>query len=109
MSLRSMKLVELETDGYSCVLLGSCQAIVEGHPMPLARTADLVSAAYQAGSGLPAFNVITLESAEAIVAGAETANRPVILQISENAVKFHHGRLAPIAAASTAVAAAAAV
>ena len=36
-------------------------------------------------------------------------NRPVILQISENAVKFHHGRLAPIAAAATAVAAAAAV
>jgi len=77
--------------------------------MPLARTVDLVSAAYQAGSGLLAFNVITLESAEAIVTGAETANRPVILQISENAVKFHHGRLAPIAAASTAVAAAAAV
>ncbi|WNG92074.1 ketose-bisphosphate aldolase [Mycobacterium sp. ITM-2016-00318] len=77
--------------------------------MPLARTADLVSTAYRAGSGLLAFNVITLESAEAIVAGAETANRPVILQISENAVKFHNGRLAPIAAAATAVAAAAAV
>jgi len=77
--------------------------------MPLARTADLVSAAYRAGSGLLAFNVITLESAEAIVAGAETANRPVILQVSENAVKFHNGRLAPIAAAATAVAAAAAV
>ena len=77
--------------------------------MPLARTADLVSAAYRAGSGLLAFNVITLESAEAIVAGAETANRPVILQISENAVKFHNGLLAPIAAATTAVAAAAAV
>src|SRR5690242_3529994 len=77
--------------------------------MPLARTADLVSAAYSAGSGLVAFNVITLESAEAIVDGAEKANRAVILQISENAVKFHHGRLAPIAAATTAVAAAAAV
>ena len=77
--------------------------------MPLARTADLVSAAYRAGSGLLAFNVITLESAEAIVAGAEKAHRPVILQISENAVKFHSGRLAPIAAAATAVAVAAAV
>jgi fructose-bisphosphate aldolase, class II len=77
--------------------------------MPLARTADLVSAAYRAGSGLLAFNVITLESAEAIVAGAETADRPVILQISENAVKFHHGRLAPIAAAMIGVAAAAVV
>src|SRR5689334_17604035 len=77
--------------------------------MPLARTADLVAAAYRAGSGLAAFNVITLEYAEAIVAGAEKADRPVILQISDNAVKFHHGRLAPIAAATTAVAAAAAV
>ena len=77
--------------------------------MPLARTADLVSAAHRAGSGVLAFNVITLESAEAIVAGAEKADRPVILQISENAVKFHHGRLAPIAAAANAVAAAAAV
>jgi fructose-bisphosphate aldolase class II len=77
--------------------------------MPLARTADLVSAAYRAGTGLVAFNVITLESAEAIVAGAEKADRPVILQISENAVKFHHGRLAPIAGATTAVAEAAGV
>jgi fructose-bisphosphate aldolase, class II len=77
--------------------------------MPLARTADLVAAAYRAGSGVLAFNVITLESAEAIVSGAEKADRPVILQISENAVKFHHGRLAPIATAANAVAAASAV
>jgi fructose-bisphosphate aldolase, class II len=77
--------------------------------MPLARTADLVAAAYRAGTGLLAFNVITLESAEAIVAGAEKAGRPVILQISENAVKFHQGRLKPIASATTAVAASAAV
>jgi fructose-bisphosphate aldolase class II len=77
--------------------------------MALARTADLVAAAYRAGTGLAAFNVITLEHAEAIVAGAEQAGRPVILQISENAVKFHHGRLRPIAAATAAVAAEAAI
>ncbi len=77
--------------------------------MPLARTADLMAAAHRTGTGLAAFNVITLEHAEAIVAGAERAGRPVILQISENAVKFHHGRLAPIAAAVTAVADGAAV
>jgi fructose-bisphosphate aldolase, class II len=77
--------------------------------MPLARTADLVAAAQRAGTGLVAFNVTTLEHAEAIVAGAEQADRPVILQISENAVKFHHGRLRPIAAATAAVAAEAAV
>lgn len=77
--------------------------------MPLARTADLVSAAYRDGSSVLAFNVITMEYAEAIVAGADQVGRPVILQISENAVKFHHGRLAPIAAATVAVATAAGV
>lgn len=77
--------------------------------MPLARTADLVAAAYQTGSGVLACNVITLEHAEAIVAGAERVDSPVILQLSENAVKFHHGQLGPIAAAATAVAAGAAV
>jgi fructose-bisphosphate aldolase class II len=50
-----------------------------------------------------------LEHAEAVIEGAEQANAPVILQISENAVRFHHGRLAPIAAAAAAVAEAASV
>ena len=77
--------------------------------MPLARTADLVTAAYRNGSGILACNVITLEHAEAIVTGAERVGRPVILQLSENAVKFHHGRVAPIAAAACAVAEAGAV
>jgi fructose-bisphosphate aldolase, class II len=53
--------------------------------------------------------VITLEHAEAIVAGAEAAARPVILQISENAVRFHHRNVWPISAAAAAVAEAAAV
>lgn len=66
--------------------------------MPLATTADLIGRARSAGAGLPAFNVITLEHAEAIAAGAERAGCPVILQISQNAVKFHGGRLGPIAA-----------
>lgn len=77
--------------------------------MPLARTADLVAAAHRVGVGIAAFNVITLEHAEAIVAGAESATKPVILQISENAVKFHNGRVKPIAAAARAVAEGAAV
>jgi fructose-bisphosphate aldolase, class II len=77
--------------------------------VPIARTADLVAAAYGAGSGLAAFNVITLEHAEAIVTGAERCDKPVILQISENAVKFHRNRLRPIAAATVAVADAAGV
>lgn len=51
-------------------------------------------------TGLGAFNVIHLENAETLVAGAEEANRPVVLQISENAVKFHGGALAPLAEAT---------
>ncbi|HEU4329875.1 MAG TPA: class II fructose-bisphosphate aldolase [Lapillicoccus sp.] len=72
--------------------------------MTLATTTDLLAQARSRGVGVPAFNVITLEHAEAIAAGAERAGRPAILQISENAVKFHGGRLEPIAAATVAVA-----
>jgi fructose-bisphosphate aldolase class II len=77
--------------------------------MALARTADLVAAAYRAGTGIVAFNVITLEHAEAIAAGAETAGSAVIMQISENAVKFHGGRITPITAAVVAIAAEASI
>ncbi|MGB5953674.1 MAG: class II fructose-bisphosphate aldolase [Ornithinimicrobium sp.] len=72
--------------------------------MSLATTADLLARARSAGVGLPAFNVITLEHAEAIALGAERAGGPAILQISENAVKFHGGQLGPITAATVAVA-----
>jgi fructose-bisphosphate aldolase, class II len=68
--------------------------------MALVPTGRLVAA-----GPVCAFNVITLEHAEAIVAGAARAGRPVILQISENAVRFHGGRLAPLAAAARIVAA----
>jgi len=74
----------------------------------LCPTGEIVAAA-GGGRGVGAFNVITVEHAEAIVAGAEEAGRPVILQVSENAVRFHGGRLAPIAAAARAVAAASTV
>ncbi|ARZ68499.1 fructose-bisphosphate aldolase [Streptomyces albireticuli] len=74
--------------------------------MPLVRTAELVTAAREAGRAVVAFNVITLEHAEAIAAGAERAGAPAILQISENAVKFHGGDVGPLAAATAAVAAA---
>ncbi|GAB3864779.1 hypothetical protein GCM10027610_113730 [Dactylosporangium cerinum] len=67
-------------------------------------TGEIVEAARVAGVGVGAFNVITVEHAEAIVAGAEAAGRPVVLQISQNAVKFHGGRLGPIAAAARRVA-----
>jgi fructose-bisphosphate aldolase, class II len=72
-------------------------------------TGEVVAAAARAGTGAGAFNVITLEHAEAIVAGAERVNRPVILQISENAVRFHLGRVRPLAAALGEIATAARV
>ncbi|WP_299535546.1 class II fructose-bisphosphate aldolase [uncultured Streptomyces sp.] len=71
--------------------------------MPLVSTGELVQAARAEGRGVAAFNVITLEHAEAIAAGAERAGTPAILQISENAVKFHGGVTA-VAAAAAAVA-----
>ncbi|WP_225878571.1 class II fructose-bisphosphate aldolase [Spongiactinospora rosea] len=74
-------------------------------PLPLVNTGDIVRAS---AGGVGAFNVIQLEHAEAIVAGAERAGAGVVLQISENCVRYH-GALAPIALASLAVARAAAV
>jgi fructose-bisphosphate aldolase, class II len=72
--------------------------------VPLARTEDIVRGAARAGHGALAFNVVTLEHAEAVVTGAEGADRPVTLQLSENAIRFHLGRIQPIAAAMRAMA-----
>ncbi|MFJ6697115.1 ketose-bisphosphate aldolase [Streptomyces sp. NPDC091272] len=72
--------------------------------MPLVSTGELVAAAASAGRGLAAFNVITLEHAEAVAAGAEQAGAPAVLQISENAVKFHGGNVLAVTAAAAAVA-----
>ncbi|MFB2600069.1 class II fructose-bisphosphate aldolase [Herbiconiux sp. P17] len=69
---------------------------------------DLVEQARTAQQGLGAFNVVLLEHAEAIVAGAERAGLPVVLQISQNASRYHGG-LEPIALASLAIARAATV
>jgi fructose-bisphosphate aldolase class II len=76
--------------------------------MPAATAASIVGAARAAGRGVGAFNVIGIEHAEAIVSGAEAAQAPVILQISENCVAYHGG-LEPIGRAVLAVAGAAAV
>jgi fructose-bisphosphate aldolase class II len=77
--------------------------------MTLVTTRELVTSAADNRSGVAAFNVITLEHAEGIVAGAESTQRPVILQVSENAVRFHGGQLRPIAHALREVAMLAAV
>ncbi|MEV0401112.1 class II fructose-bisphosphate aldolase [Actinoallomurus sp. NPDC050550] len=67
--------------------------------MPLVSAGEIVVA----GHGVGAFNVIQLEHAEALIDGAEAAGRPVILQISENCVRYH-GALEPIALATLAAA-----
>ena len=67
--------------------------------MTLARLDKVLLAARLEGRGVGAFNVIHIEHAEALVAAAERVSLPVVLQISENAVKYH-GSLAPIAAAT---------
>jgi fructose-bisphosphate aldolase class II len=77
--------------------------------MPLTAAGELVARAAAARTAVAAFNVITLEHVEAVVAGAESVKAPVILQVSENAVKFRHGRLLPLARAMTAAAEQAAV
>ncbi|OIH99511.1 MULTISPECIES: class II fructose-bisphosphate aldolase [unclassified Curtobacterium] len=66
----------------------------------------LLDTARTARRGVGAFNVVLLEHAEAIVTGAERAGLPVVLQISENCVRYHGG-LAPITAATQAIARAA--
>ncbi|MEU2226177.1 class II fructose-bisphosphate aldolase [Streptomyces sp. NPDC018347] len=77
--------------------------------MPLAPTGELVTRAAAARTAVAAFNVITLEHIEAVVAGAESAGSPVVLQVSQNAVKFRYGRLLPLARAAVATAERAAV
>ncbi|MFJ8635657.1 ketose-bisphosphate aldolase [Streptomyces sp. NPDC093568] len=77
--------------------------------MPLATTGELINRATAARSAVAAFNVITLEHVEAVIAGAESVSSPVVLQVSENAVKFRYGRLLPLARAAVAAAERAAV
>lgn len=76
--------------------------------MPLTSADGILGPARTAGRGIGAFNVVQIEHAEAIVAGAERAALPVVLQISENTVRYH-GALAPIGLASLAVARSASV
>lgn len=76
--------------------------------MPLTPTGDIVAGARARGHGVAAFNVIQLEHAEAFVEAAQLADAPVVLQISENTVKYH-GALKPLALATLAIAEAATV
>ncbi|MDP5228294.1 MULTISPECIES: class II fructose-bisphosphate aldolase [Arthrobacter] len=76
--------------------------------MTLVSTRSIMDRATAKGSGQAAFNVIHLETVEGLVAGAEAARLPLILQISENCAKYHGG-LEPVALASLSAARAAGV
>ena len=71
--------------------------------MSRTHAGQLVIGAKSTGSAVGAFNVILLEHAEALVAGAELAQLPVILQISQNCVNYHKA-LKPISVATIAIA-----
>ena len=77
--------------------------------MSLASTRELLDAAVASGGAVAGFNVITLEHAEAIARGAADAGVGAILQLSENAIRFHGGDPRPILAGCRAVAEAASV
>lgn len=77
--------------------------------MPVAAAGPLLTDAARRRAAVAAFNVITLEHVEAVIAGAEQARAPVIVQISENAVRFRRGGLLPLARAVLAAAEGAAV
>lgn len=73
--------------------------------MTRARTLDLLRHADAEERGLAAFNVLHLETVEALAEAATRAGNGIVLQISENCVDYH-GSLAPIAEATKTVAAA---
>ncbi|MFJ5698920.1 class II fructose-bisphosphate aldolase [Arthrobacter sp. NPDC093139] len=72
--------------------------------MTLAHTGELMRDAVGSGVGLAAFNVISLEHGEAIIEAAEQTELPAVLQISENCIKFHRGRLKPLVSGLAALA-----
>ncbi|MFG3122438.1 ketose-bisphosphate aldolase [Streptomyces sp. NPDC048201] len=77
--------------------------------MPLTTTGELITRAARLRTAVAAFNIITLEHVEAVISGAEAAGAPVVLQVSENAVKFRNGHLQPLARAAVCAAEQAAV
>jgi fructose-bisphosphate aldolase, class II len=76
--------------------------------MSLAHLTDVLAPAATSAVGVGAFNVFSIEHAEAFTIAAEAAGTPVVLQISQNAVRYH-GALAPIGSATLTLARSSAV
>jgi len=71
--------------------------------MTLVSTSSVVADALTRSRGAAAFNVVQLENLEAVVTASARCALPVIVAISENAVRYHGG-LAPLMQASLATA-----
>jgi fructose-bisphosphate aldolase class II len=71
--------------------------------MALVTTHELITEAATSGRAIGAFNVLHLETAEALATGAEESGLPLILAISQNCIAYH-GRPDAILAATLAVA-----
>jgi fructose-bisphosphate aldolase, class II len=74
--------------------------------MTLVPTGEIVARAVRSRTAAVAFNVLHLETAEALAAAAERTGVPLVLSISENCIRYHGGLL-PLVRATLAVAAAA--
>lgn len=70
--------------------------------MPLQTLTAVLDGARAQGRAVGAFNVIQLEHAEAYATAAERAGLPVVMQISQNCVRYH-GSLTPLARAVLAI------
>lgn len=57
--------------------------------MALVTTEELIAEAATSGRAIGAFNVLHLETAEALAAGAEESGLPLILAISQNCIAYH--------------------
>lgn len=73
--------------------------------MPLHPLTPVLTRARAQGRGVAAFNVIQLEHAEAYAEASARTGLPVVMQISENCVRYH-GALRPLALATLAIGAA---
>jgi fructose-bisphosphate aldolase class II len=69
--------------------------------MPLVTTSSIVAGTRAHSVGAAAFNVVQLENVEAVLTASARCGLPVIVQISENAARYHGG-LAPLTRASLA-------
>ena len=59
--------------------------------MPLVNATEMINKAHAGHYAIPAFNINNLEWTKAILEAAQAANAPVILEVSEGAVKYMCG------------------